>query len=335
VKPDEAYRELSRDRSFHGFLAAARLGERPDLAPEATERDAEAQARIAGLAAIRRAREWYLLENDRRAAAELAFALEGADAKTHEQAAVMLADWGWHSQAIAWLARSDRWDDLLLRFPLPYEREFERAAKATGVPLAWLHTIVRTESLYDPRAVSSAGARGISQVMPGTASGIARRNRLPYRGADQLFDVRTNLLFGAHYLRELDEHFGGDWLLVIPAYNAGRHRIPGWMPSATLDADVWMENIPFHETRGYLQRALYHYVIVHWRLTGEPADLSPWLDRTVPATAASPRSDDRRASGGVAGYPSRASQIARSGSCGASSTRGSGPSSSVARRGDA
>ena len=281
AEPAAAYAELARDRSFHGFLAAERAGLPATLNPVPTARDADAQRQLADMPAVRRAREWYALEDDRRASAELSWGLGDLDADGLEQAALMLSDWGWHRQAIAWMARAGRWDDLTLRFPLPHERDFRQSAQAADVPLAWLHAIARTESLYDPRAVSGAGARGIAQIMPGTAQRVAQRSGVRYGGREALFEPATNLDLAARYLAQLRDRFGCRWLFVLPAYNAGPNRIDGWLPDAPLDADAWIANIPFNETRGYVQRALYHYVIIHWRLHGEPGRILPLLDEPV------------------------------------------------------
>lgn len=281
ARAEEAFAALAQERSFYGFLAAQRAGRAPILEPRPSKRVPAAQQQLAKLPAVQRARAWYALADDRRARAELAWAFAELDADGLEQAALMLHDWGWHQQAIAWLARAGRWDDLALRFPLPYADSFERAAKEADISLVWLHSIARTESLYDTRAVSSAGARGIAQLMPTTAQRVAARQSLSYDGRDSLFDADTNLRLSAHFLHELLERFEQRWLFVVPAYNAGPGRIPVWLPEAALPADIWIENIPFNETRGYVRRALYHYVIIHWRLHGTPGDIGPLLAEPV------------------------------------------------------
>ncbi|WP_420428735.1 transglycosylase SLT domain-containing protein [Algiphilus sp.] len=283
VGAEEAFAALARERSFYGFMAAERAGVAPTLGHQPAKPVPAAQQQLATLPAVQRARAWYALADDRRARAELAWAFAELDADGLEQAALMLHDWGWHQQAIAWMARAGRWDDLDLRFPLPHADSFARAAKDAGVALVWLHSIARTESLYDTRAVSSAGARGIAQLMPTTAQRVAARQGLDYDGRDSLFDADTNLRLSAHFLHELLERFEQRWLFVVPAYNAGPGRIPIWLPEAPLPADIWIENIPFNETRGYVRRALYHYVIIHWRLHGTPGQLGPLLAEPVRA----------------------------------------------------
>lgn len=272
----------AEDRGFYGFLAATRVGLPPRLAPARTPRDAAVQAQLQAMPAVQRARELLALEMRGEAAAELRWAFAALDIADRRQVALLLDDWGWHDQAATWLASARFWDDLWLRFPLPYRSSFTAAAEASRVPAVWLYTVARTESLLNPRAVSPAGARGIAQVMPATARSVARSIDLPYSGPDELFDVDINLRIGGEYIARMLERFDGHWLLALAAYNAGPGRIPGWLPPETMEPDVWIENIPFNETRGYVQRALYHRVIIGWRMSGEAEDLAPWL-RPVPA----------------------------------------------------
>lgn len=276
------YEALAEDRSYHGFLAAERLGRAPALNHQPLKRDAEVQRQLARLSGVQRAREWHALEEDARASNELEWALGKLDDAGKVQAALMLADWGWHRLAISWLARVGEWDDLVLRFPTPYASAFEAAMADTTLSETWLRAIVRTESLYDPRAVSGAGARGLAQLMPATARRVASRRGLAVPDRSALFEADTNLALAAHFVEGLQERFEGRWIQTLAAYNAGPLRIPGWLPEGrALEADAWIENIPFNETRGYVQRALYHYLIIHWRATGEPGRILPLLEEPV------------------------------------------------------
>ena len=175
------------------------------------------------------------------------------------------------------LSETQRWDDLGLRFPLPYDREIEAAAKETSLPREWLYTVLRTESLYDPRAVSRAGALGLLQLMLPTARQVAQRAGLPRPQRDDLFKPEVNIGLGARYLRELLERFEQRFILTLAAYNAGPNRVPRWLPEKAVEADIWIENIPYNETRTYVQQALSSLVILSWRSTGEPVRLAPLL----------------------------------------------------------
>jgi len=124
------------------------------------------------------------------------------------------------------------------------------------------HGIMRQESSFDRAAVSSAGARGMMQLMPGTAQIEARRVGVPYNLGRLTDDPEYNILLGSAHLNMLMDRFGGNLVLVSVAYNAGPGRVPQWI-SANGDprlpgADVvrWIEDIPFSETRNYVQRVV-------------------------------------------------------------------------------
>jgi soluble lytic murein transglycosylase len=115
--------------------------------------------------------------------------------------------------------------------------------------------------------------------MPATARQVARRAKLPDAGRPDLLDPTHNLLLGSLYLARLEQRYGGHPVLASAAYNAGPGRVRRWLPGAgTVDSDVWIETVPFNETRGYL-RAVLAYQIIYARRLGEDAlrlrDLMP------------------------------------------------------------
>lgn len=277
---DEAralYEQVAAEREYYAFLAAERLGRKPDLRPLALPDDAAAQARLAALPALRRARELFECGLPALAAAELRHALRDRGTPEKAQAARLVASWGWLDAAVLLVSELQLWDDLWLRFPLPHAAEIEQAAKDTGLPADWLYAVLRTESLYDARATSSAGALGLLQLRLRTAQQTARNAGLPSPARDQLYEPAVNIALGARYLRELSDRFDGRFILMLAAYNAGPYRVPRWLPEDPVEADIWIENLPYNETRGYVQRALSSLVILSWRRTGEPAKLLPLL----------------------------------------------------------
>ena len=276
------FRALTLERDPYGFFAADRLGVTPDLGPQALPRDASAQAQIMNLAGIQRALELRTVDMDAAAVRELYAAIEDLNPSGRLQTGLLLNRIGWYAPSIALMAESQQWDDLLARFPLPFRERVDAAAKDSGLPPDWVYSVMRAESLYDPRAVSGANAYGLLQLLPTTAREVAQRHGLPMPTRDTLKQADVNIPIGSHYLAELDERFDGHFLLVIAAYNAGPYRIPGWLPPQEMDADVWIENVPFNETRGYITRVLYNIVIFGWRLNGEPTTLDP-LMQPVPA----------------------------------------------------
>jgi soluble lytic murein transglycosylase len=256
---------LSNENGYYALLAAERLDRgftpRSALRPQ----DPATRDQLAQRAGFVRAREAFLIDQPVWARAEWSDAVQGFDAPRVLEAARLAASWGWYLQAVAMATKAEVFDDFDLLYPRPYDREIADGAKRSGLPPEWLYGVLRQESLYDPRARSGADALGLLQLLPETARAVARRNDLPIPTRDDLFDPPTNVRLGAAYLREQADTFGGRFILALGAYNAGPNAVRRWMPSAPMEADVWIENIPFNETRNYIQRILWHTTVYGWK----------------------------------------------------------------------
>lgn len=153
------------------------------------------------------------------------------------------------------------------------------SANISGSGKALAYAIARQESAFNPAAVSPANARGLLQLLPGTAKGVASRHGMDFTQAKLTTDAGYNATLGAHYLGEQIDSFGGSYILTFVAYNAGPKRVPEWItrygdPRGKPIDDVvdWIERIPFPETRNYVQRVMENYQIYKTRL-GEKADI--------------------------------------------------------------
>jgi soluble lytic murein transglycosylase len=194
------------------------------------------------------------------------------------QAAILAQRWGWHSRAIAAAASVGDYDDLALRYPLPYSETFRQYAEDASISPTWAYGVARSESLFMRDVRSRAGAIGLMQLMPATGKMVAKQINLPYSGLDTLTNPVSNIRLGTTYLGDMAERYGGNRVLATAAYNAGPHRVDAWLPQVgDLDARIWIENIPFNETRGYVRRVLAAETIFHWRLTGEIRRMSDEL----------------------------------------------------------
>ena len=140
--------------------------------------------------------------------------------------------------------------------------------------------VIRQESGFDRDAESSAGARGLMQLMPATAKAVARQQDLPYRKASLTGNHHYNIALGSAYLKGLIDRFDGSLVLALAGYNAGPHRARTWVrqfgdPRDSVDDTLdWIEMIPFEETRNYVQRVLENITVYRQRLTGETALLA-------------------------------------------------------------
>jgi soluble lytic murein transglycosylase len=133
--------------------------------------------------------------------------------------------------------------------------------------------IARRESAFFPQARSPVGARGLMQIMPATGKQVARALGQSHRGAD-LYEVEHNVRLGSAYYRQLLDRFGGNRIFALAGYNAGPHRVDRWRhePGEGVPVDIWIETIPFRETRHYVQ-AVLSYNLVFQYLMGDTRSL--------------------------------------------------------------
>jgi len=269
---------LRRERSFYGFLSADKLGEDYALDSAALLVDEEKLAKLESRPDVIRARELFLVGLDSRGRSEWDAVVRYLPDDAKVQAAILAHRWGWHSRAIATAASLGEYGDLSLRYPLPYKENFEASSDLARISPTWAYGIARSESLFMHDVRSHAGAVGLMQIMPATGRDVAEKIQVPYAGLITLTDPASNIRLGTTYLAQMSERYGGNQVLATAAYNAGPHRVDQWLPAnGTVDARIWIENIPFNETREYVKRVLAAQAIFHWRMTGKISRLSDEL----------------------------------------------------------
>jgi soluble lytic murein transglycosylase len=255
------YRELATERTYYGFLAADILGDRYGLNHSPLSVTANAD-QITQIAAIQRAHEFYQLGELTPARREWYNAISVMDPAQLNAASNLAHQWGWHQQAIQTTIKAQQWDDLAIRFPMAYQPNMLASAKVATISPDWLYAIARQESAFASDARSPVGARGLMQLMPSTAKKVAQSMGVPYRSAD-LYKPKTNISLGSEYLRQLLEDFNGNHILATAAYNAGPHRVKKWLArqQGSVEYDIWIETLPYYETRDYVQNILAFKVI--------------------------------------------------------------------------
>jgi len=259
----EIYRDLAGHRGYHSFLAADRLGityafnHRPIAIAE------DEIARIERRPGFLRAHEWFILGYFPEGRREWMAALTGNSPEELITAAQLAAKWNWPDRIIATLGKTLEEDDLILRFPLAYQELIKSSAAIAGISPATVFAVTRQESIFMPDVRSAAGALGLMQLMPATAAQIAQEIKSPSNS--NLLEPNNNLRLGSAFLAQLIRRFG-NLTLAAAAYNAGPGRIQQWRPHAKMPADVWIESIPFDETRRYVRNILTYKAIYGWRL---------------------------------------------------------------------
>jgi len=179
--------------------------------------------------------------------------------KQEQQAlAVYAAEKDWHHLTVKATIEAKMWDHTALRFPIAHQWWFNFYGDKHKVDPITLMSVARQESALDVQARSPVGARGIMQIMPTTASYTAKRFKLSYKGAGDLYDVGKNIEIGSRYLNSLLQQYDDNRVFAFAAYNAGPHRVKRWRKRSNENLDVFafIEAIPFKETRGYVQNIL-------------------------------------------------------------------------------
>jgi peptidoglycan lytic transglycosylase len=157
------------------------------------------------------------------------------------------------------LARGPAPEDVELwwhAWPAPYESELQDAMGEGRPPRELVYSIMREESGYRPDVISVSGARGLLQLMPETATRVAHTVQLASFEPNDLFRPAVNIELGSAYLGQLLERFGGNEAAAIGSYNAGPEAVARWQPDGGAPEDVWIEQIPYDQTRGYVKRVL-------------------------------------------------------------------------------
>ncbi|MGB1270491.1 MAG: transglycosylase SLT domain-containing protein, partial [Endozoicomonas sp.] len=254
---------LSQKRNFYAFLVADlneqtfQLNHKDDVVNRKALYKLQVQ-----LQGFKRIREWLYHERLTRAQSELNRILPMLSHQQRKLVPHLAQQWNWHHQAIMMAARESIWNDLDLRFPSPQSRLFNKHARLRRLDYPWVIAIARQESAFHPRAKSRAGARGLMQLMPATAKQTAQKHRIPYRKTSELFNPDTNIALGTAHLAWLADNFDNSRIYATAAYNAGSTPVRRWLRDrGHLPLDIWVETIPYDETRNYVQNVLAFRVI--------------------------------------------------------------------------
>ncbi len=278
------YRALAQQRSYYGFLAADRLNsgyvmDRVDAVVSAVDLDA-----IAARPAIDAAHELFRLGQTDDATRQWDFAVRGLPHNLLVAAAVLAARWGWYDRAIATINAAGDHNDLMLRFPVAYRVLVEASAHLNKIDPGWIYGIMRQESAFMVNAESSAGALGLMQLMPLTGEFTARLLNLRLAGVSSLLNVGNNVRLGARYLREVLDDNQGDVVLATASYNAGPDRVSVWRPTRRArPADIWIDNIPYRQTRNYVKHVLGFTTVYDYLLGNHGRMLRQRMSAVSPA----------------------------------------------------
>lgn len=267
--------QLAKQRHYYGFLAADRINQPYHLqsvpisdiklSSQALQEKYPALPLIEHLLAI----GWHL-----NAQREWQHLLNHAASEDLSAIALQANQWQHHTYAIRALAFGKNWDLLELRFPTPYNEPVMQNAQKNDINPAWIYSIIRRESAYMNHARSSAGAIGLMQLMPGTARYVSQHIGQQKYDYQALTNAQSNIELGSAYLRYLLDKYQGHLVMATTAYNAGPKRVMQWQPQHhAMEADQWIDIIPFEETRRYVKSILEYKVVFETLLGQQPQKL--------------------------------------------------------------
>jgi len=272
------FEALAVETNFYGVLAAESLGRR--FEPPKSEpllSTTEALNAFGDRPAVRRVVKLSHLDMKPESQREWLFVVRGQP----DDVLLLAADYArrvaLYDRAVNTAERTSARHDYSLRYMAPFRTEFDAASRSHDVDVALLYGIARQESRFSPDIVSSAGAVGLMQLMPGTARWVANQlGRKDYRAA-AIADVELNTQFGAYYFKYWLERLDRMQALAAAAYNAGPGRAQAWRPPAPLEGAVWVETIPFNETRDYVKKVLANSVVYAQAFGAAPVSLTARL----------------------------------------------------------
>ncbi len=272
---------VSGQPHFYGILAAEELGYIP-APPEPFHMPSEAEVKAAqanpGLA---RALELYRLDLRTEATREWFFTIRAMDDNQLLAAAELARRNEIFDRAINTADRTQLKHNFQVRYLAPFREVFREHSRAAELEEAWVLGLVRQESRFITNAKSSAGAKGLMQLMPATAAWVAKRVGLRDFTQARVVEVPTNVTLGTRYLKYVLDDLGHP-VLASAAYNAGPGRARRWRDAKPLEGAVYAESIPFNETRDYVKKVMANTMYYAQLYGGQPVPLKTRMG-TIPA----------------------------------------------------
>lgn len=277
------YRRIAGQANFYGNLATEALGQRVSLPPPAAPPTAAESAAVRNDPALRRALTLLRLNLRTEGTREWIWRLRGADDRTLLAAAELARRNALWDRAINTADRTKTQHDFRLRYLAPFRDRVEPTLAELGLDASWVYGLMRQESRFVINANSSVGAQGLMQLMPATARWVAKKIRLADYHPGRIGELETNVQLGANYLKLVLDSLGDQPVLASAAYNAGPGRARRWRADTPLEGAIYVETIPFSETRDYVQKVMSNAMYYRLLFGGEAQPLTMRLGVIVPA----------------------------------------------------
>ncbi|MYM80858.1 transglycosylase SLT domain-containing protein [Duganella sp. FT50W] len=280
----QLFRGISDQSNYYGQLALEETGKLITIpAPGAPI----SQAEIAPIAAnpnIQRALKFFGMRLRFEGTREWNWALRGMNEREHLAAAEYARQNNILDRMVNTSERTRIQVDYSQRFPSPHNDVMHPATQTLGLDKAWVYGLIRQESRFIMDAQSHVGASGLMQVMPSTGRWVAKKLGLTDFAQEMLSDVRYNIMLGTNYLNMVLGNMDGNEVLATAAYNAGPGRLRSWRATLTkpMDATVFIESIPYYETRTYVKNVMSNATYYAALFEGRPQSLKARLATVGP-----------------------------------------------------
>jgi soluble lytic murein transglycosylase len=281
------FAKLSREIHFYGLLADEELPARLEARPadyKLTPDDLKAAEANPGL---ERALLLRKLGDDGNALAEWEWALRSMEDRALLAAAELARRNNWNDRAIATAEKTREVHAFDLRYIAPYRDLASDYAQENGLDEAWVYGLMRQESRFVDYARSGVGAQGLMQIMPSTAKWISRQMGLGKHAHNNVGKPETNIRFGTYYLKHIFDSLSQSPVLATAGYNAGPGRARKWQAEIPLEGAIYVENIPFSETREYVKKVLANAMFYRSLFGGASQTLKERLG-VIPARSNAP-----------------------------------------------
>ncbi len=280
------FERIAGEHHFYGRLAAEELGVSlriPSRAPLPTE---EEIAEVAAIPGLKRALALYRLDMRTEATREWLWTIRGMDDRRLLAAAELARRNEAWDRAISTADRTVLAHNFSVRYLAPYREVLAEMARSRDLDEPWVLGLVRQESRFITVAKSSAGAAGLMQVMRPTAKWVAQRMRMKNFSWARLSDPEFNAALGTYYLKHVLNQADGSPVLAAAAYNAGPTRARLWRGTAPVEGAIFIETIPFGETRDYVKKVMANTVYYAAVLGTPPTPLKTRLGTVAPRQSA-------------------------------------------------
>lgn len=266
IKANEIFETISPKRNYYGFLASNRLNRDLSLVNEQVIHKKDILSSYKPI--IDEIKELHNSHKILQASRMINdFSSELGKSELSAFAYWVAKELNWNGKSIYLCNNDDLFNQLSLRFPLAHKSAIFQNSKRFQIAVPLIYAVIRQESAFFENISSSVGATGLMQIMPQTAKQVARKSKISYKGRNELFVADKNINIGVAYLKNLSDKYDDNMIFMIAAYNAGPRQVNHWIKhNPHKDMDIWIETIPWAETRNYVKNVIAFYAVYQYRL---------------------------------------------------------------------